>query len=95
MKANSVDSLIFGLKMMRERPDYTAFAKSFSKPTLIIGGEDDKMCSEEDLRIAHQTFTDSQLEIIAATGHLTPMEGVIEFNKTVYEFIRDRTESDY
>lgn len=90
MRYTSDESLIFGLKMMRERPNYLDFAPSFHKPTLIIGGEDDQLCSKDDVKNTHQAFGDAKLEFIFGTGHLTPMENPIEWNRVVSTFLQDQ-----
>ena len=88
MQTNSDDSLIFGLRMMRNRPDYREFSQKFTRPTLVIGGSDDQLCSFSDIQDTVKNFAKGSLRIIDNTGHLTPMESPIEFNQAVHEFLQ-------
>jgi len=91
MTETSDESLIDGLKIMRNRPDYLDIAKKFEQPTLVLGGSDDKLCSLKDVEDTAAAFPNSQLEVIENTGHLTPMEDPVQFNRIVYEFLRSHS----
>jgi 3-oxoadipate enol-lactonase len=82
------DTLIFGFQMMRNRPNYLNEFNNFHKPVLLIAGDDDEICNLDDVKATQKIFSKGQLEIIENTGHLTPVENPIEFNRTVHNFIQ-------
>jgi 3-oxoadipate enol-lactonase len=55
-------------------------------PTLIICGELDEPFLEPSLRM-HQRIADSELVIIAGTGHTPTLENPLEFNQALLSFL--------
>ncbi|NYE27511.1 pimeloyl-ACP methyl ester carboxylesterase [Rhodanobacter sp. K2T2] len=71
--------------------DISAQVHAINVPTLVIAGELDKVDSVEMLKshllphIAH-----AQMEVLAGTGHLSPLESPAEVANLITEFVRDR-----
>ncbi|MGW6422599.1 alpha/beta fold hydrolase [Nocardia sp. NPDC055053] len=72
--------------------DFTA-ALTLTRPTLLIGGELDRIAPVADLRgFAANNPTVQQVEILPGTGHLPMLEQPNEFNRIVAEFLSTDTE---
>jgi pimeloyl-ACP methyl ester carboxylesterase len=57
-------------------------------PTLILWGEDDAITPLSMARAFHREIAGSRLQIIAACGHLPPLERPDEFAAAVTSFLR-------
>lgn len=77
-----------GLLAMRERQDVTPLLPSMTKPSLVIGAEQDRACPIEHPRMIADGINGSRLEIIADAGHLVNLEQPNRFNHCLLEFLR-------
>ncbi|MFD4442964.1 alpha/beta fold hydrolase [Nocardia sp. NPDC058519] len=73
--------------------DFTA-ALRLTRPTLLIGGELDRIAPAADLRgFAADNPAVQQVEILPGAGHLPMLEQPNEFNRLVAEFLSAETEA--
>lgn len=61
-------------RALRDRPDQTATLARFTGPTLILCGEDDRLCPVERHRLMHGLVRGSRLCILPGAGHLPTLE---------------------
>ena len=81
------DTLMNTLKALAER-DSTCEALLDSKvPTLLIGGEEDKIIPAQKLKDLKDIIKDSQLEILPHAGHMSNLEQAEDFNRILKKFI--------
>ena len=66
--------------------DATAFLKDIQSPTLIIGGEQDKIVGADASRLLHAGIAGSQLDMYPEYGHAL-YEEAKDFGKRVIEFL--------
>ena len=66
--------------------DYTASAKKFMKPVLLIHGEQDHVVPLEESKRAAASYPHSRLEIIAGSGHNPQIERMDVFSRLVKQF---------
>ena len=59
---------------LRDRPDSTETLTSITCPTLVLCGQEDRLCTPELHREMAQLITDAELQIIPACGHLSTLE---------------------
>jgi 3-oxoadipate enol-lactonase len=84
----SAEACIHAVTAMRDRLDQTANLGKISCPTLVITGDADAIIKVEDSEALAAAITDSELKIIAGTGHLSNLEDPSAFNRAVDEFLR-------
>ncbi|ASJ74220.1 alpha/beta fold hydrolase [Granulosicoccus antarcticus] len=65
---------------LRERPDQSATLRSVRVPTLILCGDQDRLCPPERHRLMHELVSHSSLAIVADAGHLPVLEQPAETN---------------
>lgn len=70
---------------LRSRPDQLATLKAFKGPTLVLMGEDDRLCPLDRHALMHALMPQSRLAVIAGAGHLPTLEKPAE---TVAEIVR-------
>lgn len=83
------EGLSAGLVALATRNDTTEILKKIHVPTMIIGGEEDKIIPLSELKILQNNIAESKLRIIPRAGHLSSMESPEEFNKLIAEFLLD------
>lgn len=81
------ETMIFGFRLMRNRPDYLNKLDQVETQTLVIAGSDDQLCALADVKATRAVFKNAELRVIPNTGHLTPLENPIEFNRAIHEFL--------
>lgn len=59
---------------LRDRPDQSATLARYRKPTLILMGEQDRLCPRDRHDRMHALMPHARLVIIPAAGHLPPLE---------------------
>ena len=59
---------------LRDRPDSTATLPGISCPTLVLCGDEDRLCPPDLHREMAEHIPGAQLEIIPQCGHLSTME---------------------
>jgi len=65
--------------------------KLIEKPTLIIVGEKDSLTPVSMSKNINKLIRNSKLKIIKKVGHLTNIENPEEFNKIVFNFLKNMT----
>ncbi len=61
-------------RALRDRPDQKETLKSWHKPTLILCGEDDRLCPLHRHELMRDLIPHATLTMIANAGHLPPLE---------------------
>ncbi len=59
---------------LRDRPDQCNTLQQYSGPTLILCGEDDKLCPVKRHELMRDLMTDAHLAVIPGAGHLPVLE---------------------
>lgn len=59
---------------VEDRPDSLAVLQALGVNTLIIGGEDDKVCPASHQQAMHQALPTSELLLLKECGHFSPLE---------------------
>lgn len=83
MESQRPASVAHALAAMRDRPDQTEMLPSIAVPTLIIVGDKDAITPPEVARRMHEQIPRSQLKIITAAGHMSPMEQPAQVNAAI------------
>ncbi len=84
---NSPDGAVAALGAMRERPDSTPLLAQIEVPTLVVGGEEDKISSPEVMARMAEQIPDSRHVSLPRVGHLSNLEAPEEFNAALKEFL--------
>ena len=82
-----VPGVVGALTAMRDRPDSSATLGTIDVPTLIVVGDEDVLTPVAESRAMHERIEGSRLEIVAGSGHLTPVERPSAFNHVLSEFL--------
>ena len=73
---------------LKTRPDQYPMLASVTVPTLVLCGEDDRLCPVGRHKQMHDQITGSRLEIITGAGHLPTLEQAGPTNKVLREWLR-------
>ena len=87
MAAVPAEGAIGALRAMADRPDSTPLLASIDVPTLVVGGEEDRITPPSVLREMADQIPRSRLEIVEGAGHVCPLERPAAFNRVVSEFV--------
>ncbi|GMU33274.1 MAG: alpha/beta fold hydrolase [Planctomycetia bacterium] len=87
MSSQPPEGVIGALQAMADRPDSTPTLASIDCPTVFICGEHDVITPPDVHREMHAAVPGSRLEIVAESGHLTPLERTDEFTNILCEFL--------
>jgi pimeloyl-ACP methyl ester carboxylesterase len=74
---------------MRDRQDYTSLLPSISVKTLLIFGSLDQITPAQTGEALRQAIPHATLEIIADSGHTSPMEKPDQVTAAMARFVRD------
>jgi len=88
MRGTSPKGLAGGLLAMRDRKDYTPLLGSFTHPTLVIAGAEDRAASPEAARVLIDGLVGCQSRVIDKGGHMVNMEQPEAFNETLISFLK-------
>ncbi len=72
---------------LASRRDSTPVLEGIQVPTLIVGGEEDKIIPESQLQIMQKLIPHSQLAVVKGSGHLINLEQPEEFNRIILQFL--------
>lgn len=72
---------------MAERPDSTELLPTIEVPTLVVAGGEDAVASLAEAELMAKEIPDARLVVIEGTGHLTPMEDPVAFNRALVHFL--------
>ena len=90
IRATSTSSIAAGQIGMSQRIDATDWLSEISEtgmPMLFVAGEFDEITTPVEMQANAAAVTNAQFEIIAAAGHLTPLEKPAAFNTVVDRFL--------
>jgi pimeloyl-ACP methyl ester carboxylesterase len=87
MEGNDPRGLAGALLAMAGRKDYTALLGGFHLPCLVIGAQQDKAVSGEQIQILAAALPDHKLCIIPEAGHLVNLEQPGAFSNCLLEFL--------
>lgn len=75
------------LRALKDRVNSVPTLQHIDVPTLVVVGEDDAITPPEGHRRMHESIRGSRLEIVAAAGHMTPVEAPQAFADVVLDFL--------
>jgi pimeloyl-ACP methyl ester carboxylesterase len=76
------------LRAMRDRKDYTRIFEQFSRPLLVVAGEEDQIVSGDETRRLCELHPHCQLEMLAGCGHMSPLESPERVANSMLELSR-------
>ncbi|MBD3256670.1 MAG: alpha/beta fold hydrolase [Candidatus Lokiarchaeota archaeon] len=88
MLQQSVQGVIQALSGMAGRRKTTFVLKNFSKPILIVVGEEDKVTPEKTAKEMKKIAKTASLETIELGGHLSNRDNIREFNKILVRWTK-------
>jgi pimeloyl-ACP methyl ester carboxylesterase len=72
---------------LMNRPSNVDILKSIRVPTLIIGGEEDRLISAASLSLMANEIPRARLVMISGVGHMSNLENPEAYNKVIEEFL--------
>jgi pimeloyl-ACP methyl ester carboxylesterase len=87
IEGNDARGLARALLAMAGRKDYTALLGGFRLPCLVIGAEQDKAVTGEQIQCLAAGLPDHKLCIVPEAGHLANLEQPGAFNSCLLEFL--------
>jgi 3-oxoadipate enol-lactonase len=87
MQEGQPDSVARLLHGMATRADSEPLLRDIDVPTLIVVGSDDVITNRGQAEMLARGIRGARLEIIAASGHLPPVEQPDEFNQILAKFL--------
>jgi pimeloyl-ACP methyl ester carboxylesterase len=82
--------MVAALDGMGHRPDRTALLATVSVPSLVIGGEGDRVTPPSQMRALAQAIRGARTVIVPGAGHLPPMERPDATNEALIELLEGR-----
>ncbi|WP_442603265.1 alpha/beta fold hydrolase [Paenibacillus sp. KN14-4R] len=79
--------LVHAQLAMAFRPDSTSMLASIRVPTIVIGGEHDKIIPPQLIKQLANSIPNAKYRLIAETAHLTPVEKPDAFNNLLSDFL--------
>ncbi|NNE78637.1 MAG: alpha/beta fold hydrolase [Silicimonas sp.] len=73
---------------LQHRPDQCETLKSVRVPSLVLCGEDDRLCPLRRHELMHDLIEGSRLAVIAGAGHLPTLEQPDLTNRTLNEWLK-------
>jgi pimeloyl-ACP methyl ester carboxylesterase len=90
IRATPIDGLHFTLsQVLAKRKSLfrsTSVLKAVRTPTLVLVGQHDYTCSKAS-RLVAETIPEAELEVIAGSGHMAPLEQPAAFSAALLEFL--------
>jgi len=83
------DVFVSQSEALRDRPDQCDTLRSIQVPTLIMCGEEDKLCPVERHQMMHQMVQASTLAIVPKAGHLAVLEQPKHSNNHLQAWLQD------
>jgi pimeloyl-ACP methyl ester carboxylesterase len=83
----TVEELVRAVESLRDRPDATDVARTFTGPLWIAVGENDPFLPADEAREIVGDARDGRLEIFEDTGHFPNLERPERFNQLLREFL--------
>lgn len=88
MRDTDPNGLAGGLLAMRDRKDYTPLLASFTQPSLVIAGSEDRAASPEAAKMLVDGLSGCQSRVIQRAGHMVNIEQPEIFNETLIGFLK-------
>ncbi len=85
--ANPPRGIRDALVWMMARPDSTPLLPRLACPTLVLGGDEDTVTGEGELRYMRERIPGADLAIVPRAGHLANLENPDAFNGTLARFL--------
>ncbi len=82
-----VEPLVGALTAMAERPDSTAVLATITVPTLVIGGNDDKVIPPSVARGMGAAIKSAKVVILPDAGHMVNIEQSDQFTSSLRDFL--------
>jgi pimeloyl-ACP methyl ester carboxylesterase len=83
----AADELARATRLLRDRPDQSAVARSFAAPLVVCGGTAGDVVPVEEARRLVESAPDGRLEIFTGAGHLLSLEQPVAFNAVLQEVL--------
>lgn len=83
-----VPALVGALRVLRDRPDSTETLRKVRVPTLVLVGSEDQIASPDAARAMAQLIPGAECHVVAAAGHLSPLEQPLVTSRLVADFLR-------
>jgi 3-oxoadipate enol-lactonase len=84
------ETIVAALRGMRDRADRSHLLETIAVPTLVVGGAEDRLMPEADLRALGNAIPGSQVEFVAGAGHLPPIERPEATTTVLRRFLDER-----
>ncbi len=84
------ETFVAALAGMKDRQDRTSLLPMIEVPTLVVGGEEDTLIPEADVRALAGAIPGARLAIVAGAGHLPPIEQPDLLNQALIELFEGR-----
>ncbi|MEM7464196.1 MAG: alpha/beta fold hydrolase [Pseudomonadota bacterium] len=75
---------------LRDRPDQAAVLRNLQAPTLILCGEEDRLCPLERHQEMAGLMPNAELEIVSGAGHITTLENPDAVNAALRNWLSRR-----
>ena len=75
-------------RALQSRPDQQETLRGVTVPTLVLCGEEDRLCPLHRHELMHALMPGSRLEVIAGAGHLPTLEKPAETSAALLEWLR-------
>jgi 3-oxoadipate enol-lactonase len=90
IEATPYETMVAALRGMRDRADRTALLSTITVPTLVVGGAEDRLMPEADMRALGDAIAGARTVIIPGAGHLPPIEQPEAMASALEEFLATR-----
>jgi 3-oxoadipate enol-lactonase len=77
------------LLALAARTDTAHILPSIAIPTCLIAGEHDNLVPSSLMQTMHKNITGSQYHIVSNAGHMSNMENINDFNRTLASFLKN------
>lgn len=87
IETQSAEGVAWAQRAMAHRPDSSDVLRGFSRPTLVVVGEEDVLTPPEAARDVAAVLPSAELRILPRVGHLSPTEDPGAFASVVLPWI--------
>jgi len=91
-RAKAIFGSMFNLKLRETYTPLWTRAATFTTPTLMLWGRDDRMLPYDGAHFANRMLPEIELHTFARCGHWIQVERKTEFERVVIEFITRETQ---
>ncbi|MCK5942037.1 MAG: alpha/beta fold hydrolase, partial [Planctomycetes bacterium] len=86
IEAQPAETIVADQRGLQQRPDRTAALADFAVPTLVVAGELDAITPLAEAEQWAPKIPNARLEVIAGTGHMSPLEHAAAWSSAVAKF---------